>query len=146
GVDQFQTNRVARVVDQAESYLGGMTEAIRRAGDRQAEARVERFQASVRDMLRTVEDDPRDLTAARRYLGVYLMGARDATEKFADVYARSGDAAARSDYLMLLDDLEKNFVAKTRAMMEDSTTDLEVEIGVLRDRLQREGVQLDKSA
>mgnify|MGYP005840721743 CR=1 FL=1 len=145
GVDQFQTDRVARAVDQAESYLSAMTDAIRRAGDRQAEARLERFQISVRDMLRTVENDPRDLTAAKKFLSVYLMGARDATVKFADIYARSRDASARSDYMMLLSDLEEGFVAKTRKLMEDSNSDLEVEISVLRDRLQREGVRLDNT-
>ena len=146
GVDQFQTDRVARAVDKAESYLAGMSDAIKRAGDRQVEARVERFQTSVRDMLRTVEEDPRDLTAAKKFLSVYLMGARDATSKFADVYARSRDAGARSDYMMLLSDLEENFVAKTRSLMDNSNTDLEVEISVLRDRLQREGVRLDNNA
>lgn len=143
GLDKMQTDRVARVVDRAESYLSAMSEAIGRAGDRQAELRLERFQLSVRDMLRTVEDDPRDLTAARKYLGVYLMGARDATVKFADIYARSRDAQARSDYMMLLTDLEENFVAKTARLLEDNNSDLEIEIGVLRDRLAREGVRLN---
>lgn len=146
GVDKFQTDRVARVVDKAESYLSAMTDAIKRAGDRQAEARLERFQISVRDMLRTVEDDPRDLTAARRYLGVYLMGARDATVKFADIYARSRDPKARSDYMMLLTDLEENFVAKTRKLLADNNSDLEIEIGVLRDRLEREGIHLENNS
>lgn len=143
GVDSFQTDRVARVVDQAESYLKAMTDAIKRAGDRTAEARLERFQVTVRDMLRTVEDDPRDLTAARKYLGVYLMGARDATVKFADLHARAPNPAARDKYLSLLADLEQNFTAKTRALMADSTTDLDIEIEVLRDRLEREGVHLE---
>ena len=143
GINKMQTDRVARVVDKAESYLSGMTDAIKRAGDRQAEARLERFQVSVRDMLRTVEEDPRDLTAARKYLGVYLMGARDATVKFADIYGRSRDAGARSDYMMLLTDLEENFTAKTRKLLADNNSDLEIEIGVLRDRLAREGIQLD---
>ena len=40
-------------------------------------------------------------------------------------------------------DLEENFVAKTRSLMLDNNTDLEVEIDVLRDRLQREGVRLE---
>jgi hypothetical protein len=145
GVDAFQTDRVARAVDTAEGYLGEMTAAIKRAGDRQVEARVERFQTSVRDMLRTVENDPRDLTAARRFLTVYLMGARDATVKFADIHIRSRDAAAREDYMRLLSDLEQGFTSKTRKLMEGNATDLEVEISVLRDRLQREGVRLDNS-
>jgi 5-bromo-4-chloroindolyl phosphate hydrolysis protein len=143
GVDSFQSDRVARVVDQAEDYLRAMTDALKRAGDRQAETRLERFQIIVRDMLRTVEDDPRDLTAARKYLGVYLMGARDATVKFADLHARAPNPAARDKYLALLGDLEQNFTAKTRALMQDSTTDLDIEIDVLRDRLEREGVHLE---
>lgn len=145
GIDQFQSDRVARAVDKAEGYLKEMSAAILRAGDRQVEARVERFQVSVRDMLRTVENDPRDLTAAKKFLTVYLMGARDASVKFADIYARGRDTAARSDYMMLLTDLEEGFVAKTRKLMEDNNSDLEVEISVLRDRLQREGVRLDNS-
>lgn len=142
GVDTFQQDRVARVVDEAETYLGEMTDAIRRAGDRAAEARLLAFQGTVRDLITTVEEDPRDLTAARRFLGVYLLGARDATVKFADIHSRTQDAQARADYLSLLDDLEKNYAARTRAMMLEDRSDLTVEIDVLRERLQREGVRL----
>ncbi len=143
GVDTFQQDRVAKAVGEAEKYLAGMADAVRRAGDRQVEARVERFQTKVRDMIRTVEDDPRDLTAAKKYLGVYLMGARDASVKFADIYSRSRDAGARSDYMMLLTDLEESFNAKTQKLLLDDNSDLNIEIEVLRDRLQREGVRLD---
>jgi len=141
GMDAFQSARVARAVDKAETYLGEMTGAVTRAGDRQAEERVARFQASVREMLRSVEDDPRDLATARKYLTIYLIGARDATIKFADIYARSRDAGARRDYFALLDDLEENFTAKTRDLLRDDSTDLEVEVEVLRERLAREGIR-----
>lgn len=143
GVDTFQTTRVARVVDRAEEYLRAMTQAIAPTRDRALEARLERFQATVRDMLRTVEDDPRDLTGARKYLGVYLMGARDASVKYASLATGAPNSDARDKYLMLLSDLEQNFTAKTRALMADNTTDLDIEIEVLRDRLEREGVHLE---
>ena len=143
-IDEFQQDRVARVVDEAEEHLDAMLNAARRSGDRQVEGRVERFQVSARKLIRTVEDDPRDLTAARKYLGVYLMGARDAAVKFADIYTRSRDASARSDFMMLLTDLEESFGKKTQALLLDTNSDLTVEIDVLRDRLQREGVRLDR--
>lgn len=143
GIDQFQTDRVARAVEEAEKHLAAMTDAVRRAGDRGVADRVAQFQATVRDMLRTVENDPRDLTAARKFMGVYLMGARDATVKFADIYARSQSAQAKSDYLSLLTDLEQQFGAKTRKLLLDDHSDLTIEIEVLRDRLQREGVRTE---
>lgn len=142
GIDQFQQNRVARVVDEAETYLSEMSDAIRRSGDREMEHKVDGFKTVARDMIRTVEEDPRDLTAARKYLGVYLLGARDATAKFSDIYARSRDAQARRDYTALLDDLTDNFAARTRSLLVADRTDLTIEIDVLRDRLAREGVRL----
>ncbi|MEX0304123.1 MAG: 5-bromo-4-chloroindolyl phosphate hydrolysis family protein [Leisingera sp.] len=145
GIDEFQQSRVARAVDEAEESLAAMKDAALRARDRKVEARVEQFQAVARDLFRTVEEDPRDLTAARKYLTVYLQGARDATVKFADIYARSQDAQARADYLALLDDLEQNFAARTRKMLVEDRADLTIEIDVLRDRLQREGVHLDQN-
>jgi len=141
GADSFQSERVARAVDEAEAHLEAMGLAVARAGDRALERRVEAFQTTARQMFRSVEEDPRDLTAVRKYLGVYLLGARDATVKFADLYARRADAQARAEYVTLLDDLEQNFAAKTLRLMESDRTDLDIEIAVLRDRLTREGLR-----
>ncbi|PID35697.1 MAG: hypothetical protein CR993_08615 [Rhodobacterales bacterium] len=140
GVDEFQTDRVARAVNEAETTLAQMKDAILRAKDRKLEARVDRFAVTARQMFRTIEDDPRDLTAARKYLTVYLTGARDATGKFADIYARSRSDTARQEYEHLLDDLEANFSGKTQKLLDADRTDLNVEIEVLRERLAREGV------
>ncbi len=143
GADDFQSGRVAKAVDEAERHLAAMREAIGRAGDRRLEARVMRFQGSARALFRKVEEDPRDLPAARRYLSVYLQGARDATARFADLYARTRDEQARADYEALLDDLESNFEARTETLLLESRESLDVEIEVLRDRLKREGVSTD---
>jgi len=142
GIDDFQTDRVARAVEGAEKTLAEMQDAILRARDRKLEARVAAFADTVRHMFRTIEDDPRDLTAARKFLVVYLKGARDATVKYVDLHAHGDDAGARADYLALLDDLEDTFAARTKAFLADNRTDLDVEIEVLRERLAREGVAL----
>lgn len=140
GVDLFQQDRVARVIDEAEKHLTAMRAAISKTGDRVLEARVDQFQNAARTMARTVEEDPHDLTGARKYLGVYLQGARDATIKFSDLYTRKKDASAKANFEALLTDLETNFTARTEKMLLDDRSDMDVEIKVLRDRLQREGV------
>ncbi len=135
GIDAFQTSRVARAVEEGEKHLSAMKDAILRARDRQLETRVDRFANAARGLFRTVEGDPGDLTAARKYLSVYLLGARDATIKFADHYAQTRDPQARADYEALLADLETTFASRTTALLSNSRTDLDVEISVLRDRL-----------
>lgn len=143
GIDLHQQDRVARAVGTAEKHLTGMKDAIARVRLPALERRVDQFQATARDMFRTVEEDPRDLRSARRYLGVYLQGARDATVKFADIYTRTKDQKALQDYEALLDDLEKNFSNRTTALLEDNKNDMNVEIEVLRERLEREGIRTE---
>ena len=125
---------------EAEETLAEMTDAIRRAGDRHLVDRVNVFATNIRPLFRAVQDDPRHLTAARRYLGIYLAGARDATVKFAELHARAPDTSARRDYEALLDDLENQFALRREALLEDNRTDLDIEIEVLRERLEREGL------
>lgn len=139
----FKSDRVAKVVDEAEKHLSAMQTTISGLRDRRLSERVERFVATARKMCRSVEDDPRDLTSARKYLGVYLLGARDATTKFAEIYGKSRDTQARSDYEALLDDLEQSFTARTERMLLDDRSDLDIEINVLRERLEREGVRAE---
>ena len=140
GMDSFQADRVARAVDEAERHLAAMREAILRAGLPALERRVDDFAETARAMFRVVEEDPRDLASARRYLGVYLLGARDATVQFADLYARSKNAEARADYEQLLNDLESSFAKRTEKLLVDDKSSLDVEIEVLRERLARDGV------
>lgn len=138
GLDPFQTDRVARAVTEAEAHLTAMQDAILRADDRAAAARVAQFAASARALFRRVEADPGDLTAARKYLSVYLQGARDATVKFADHWAATRDPQARADWEALLTDLETTFADRSRALLANDRTDLDIEISVLRDRLKME--------
>ena len=140
GIDTFQTDRVARAVEAAEGHLAEIKDAALRAKDPVVMARVEGFQSAAREMIRTVEDDPRDLTAARKYLGIYLQAVRDATVKFADLFAATGDASARQEYFALLNDLQAGFAEKREKLLRSDRSDLDVEIEVLRDRMARDGI------
>jgi len=140
GIDPFQQDRVAKVVAEGEKHLKALRDAIARLDDARLTARTEAFAASARELFRAVEEDPGDLTAARRYMTVYLQGARDAGGKFADLWASSRDEQARAEFEALLDDLEANFTARTKALLESGREGLEIEIEVLRDRLARDGV------
>ncbi|MEK6216130.1 MAG: 5-bromo-4-chloroindolyl phosphate hydrolysis family protein [Boseongicola sp.] len=139
--DEFQTDRVARAVGEAERHLASMMNAIRGSGVPALVRRVDEFAETARQMFRAVEDDPGDLTGARRFLGVYLLGARDATIQFSELYVRTKNEEARADYEALLNDLEGSFAARTQKMLRDDKSSLDVEIEVLRERLAREGIK-----
>ena len=137
----FAARRILRTVDEAEGHIATMTKTLALIGDRKLSAHLGALTTSAEAMIRDLQDDPRDLTAARKYLGVYLMGARDATQKFVGLYEKTRDRDARADYESLIDDLVKNFNAQRQALLANDRDDLDVEIDVLRDRLRYEGVK-----
>ncbi|MHA1128398.1 MAG: 5-bromo-4-chloroindolyl phosphate hydrolysis family protein, partial [Alphaproteobacteria bacterium] len=141
GRNAFDNERAAKAIEKAEVTLAELNAAAAHFGDRALEARIERLGASVREVFRAVEDDPRDLTRARKFLGVYLTGARDATVKFADLYSRNRSTEARDDYVALISDLETSFHTHREVLLLDDRQDLDIEIEVLRDRLQQEGLK-----
>ncbi len=127
-------------IETARALLGEMKTAIAETGDRALETRVASLAASAEQVIARIERDPRDLRRARRFLSVYLVGARDAAVKFARAWAENPAPEMRADYAALLDDLERSFAAQADALLEDDRTALDVEIEVLRDRLKMEGV------
>lgn len=141
GAGSFQQDRVAKMIEEGQVHLDQMKDAIRRSGERRLEARVTMFEATVHELFDQVREDPAELGGVRRYMGVYLMGARDATVKFANLYARSQDPRARAAYEEFLNDLEKDFTARSRQLLEGDRSDLDIEMTVLRERLAREGVR-----
>jgi hypothetical protein len=140
GVDAFATERVARAIDQAEGLVRQVTDAAKRIGDRRLEGRIDRLCDQAREVFRLVEQDPRDLGRARTFLSVYLLGLRDATVKFAEIWTRSRDPQARAAYVDLLGDLETSFATHRTQLLLDDRSDLDIEIEVLRERLKQDGL------
>ena len=58
GVDELQTQRVVKAVEQAEKKLQSLTATIRGLNDRNLLERIESFAGTVRTMLRAIEADP----------------------------------------------------------------------------------------
>lgn len=122
-------------IDTARALIADMTRAADSFGDRALSDRVRALADSAAAVIARLERNPGEMRRARRFLAVYLVGARDATVKFAQ--AESADVDA---YRALLDDLEAHFARHRDTLTIESNADLEVEIAVLRDRLKMEGV------
>jgi hypothetical protein len=138
GLDPFQRERVERALQEAERHLAAIRTAISKSKDRQLEARVQVFAETAQALFAALQDNPSDLSAVRKYLGVYLKSALDATEKFVAHYSASHDETARTDYEALLQELQSNFADRRKTLIDGGRMELDVEIEVLRDRLSRE--------
>ncbi len=140
GVSSAEAERVHEALAKAEALITETHAAAESLRDRAITTRIDRLCAAAREVLRSVEEDPRDLRRARKFLSVYLKGARDAAVKYAHARERGDDPAITREFTLLLTDLEASFTAQREKLLLDDRADLEVEIEVLRERLKQDGV------
>lgn len=138
----FQQGRAERMIAEGRASLEQMKQEIRRCNDPGLEARVALFAGTVTHLFEQVSRDPGDLGRVRRYLGIYLTAARDATSTFARLHPQTRDQQAHDAYEALLVDLENGFSALSRKLREGDRADLDLEISVLRERLSRDGLNV----
>ena len=145
GVNSHEASRAAEAIERAEALLAEIKELARGIKDRRLNLEVENLAISVEDMFHNIEQNPGEYRNARRYLSVYLKGARDATSQFLNLPKPQQTASeAKDKYTALIRELDAGFRKKSQLLLEDKRSELDVEIDVLRDRLAAEGIKISK--
>ena len=131
---------VEEAIEEAEERLQGIDRAAADIADRPLRDRLGKLTARGRDILRRIEDDPSDLRRARKFLKVYLEGALEATRKYVRSQHDLGDSETYLKFRSLLDDMLTTFDRQHEKLLTNDRMDLDVEIDVLAERLDRETV------
>lgn len=131
----------ARLVAEAREKLQRLSRArYQIQGAPEMAQRLDGVRAWIEKILKRIEEDPRDLRRARKFLVVYLDGAGEVAEKYV-AYQQKGEAAAFAPrFAALLEEMERVSAEQHEKLLHNDTLDLDVQIQVLSDRLKKEGV------
>ncbi len=89
-----------------------------------------------RGILTLIEEDPKDLSRARRFLKVYLDGTARVTESYANTQNKSASTAALDqNFAEVLESIEATFDEQHKKLLENDQFDLDVKIEVLKAQL-----------
>ncbi len=138
GVDV--TDRVLEALTQAEASIAAIEQSTRNIRNAELNSRLRRIVAQARQILTMLEEDPRDLRRARKFLNVYLDGAKQVTEGYAKTHARVAAPELEDNFRRVLATIEDVFQEQQQKLLETDVTDLDVQIEVLTTQLKREGV------
>lgn len=132
--------RAAVALDEAYGRLQRIEDTNRLIRDREINERVAGILVWAHKVLTEIENDPRDVHRARKFLKVYLEGAEQVTKRFADLEQHPISAELEHNFRTLLVDMENTFAEQHQKLLENDILDLDVQIEVLTARLRREGV------
>jgi len=100
--------------------------------------RLEGITAIGQKILEEIERDPRDANRARRFLNLYLDSAEQVTRDYARTHREVNDPSLEQNFRQLLVEMETNFAEQHRKLLEHDVVALDVDIEVLRTRLEHE--------
>lgn len=136
----YSAHDVAEALEQADSKIQAIESARSKIGNTELKDRLERIVEQSRRILKVIEDDPKDLRRARKFLITYLEGAQNVTEGYARTHGYSDSSELEDNFRNVLVTIEEVFKEQYQKLLEDDLMDLDVQIEVLSTQLKREGV------
>ncbi len=141
-----QVGKVAALADEIIDAVGQDRKELRSA--RRAMAghilgqRIDRVVALTDRIIERIRQDPRDLRRARKFMNVYLDGAAQVAERLVRLQQNDRAAAAEMAPRMvaLLAAMERAAEELHQKLLANDTLDLDVQMEVLEQRIQREGL------
>lgn len=136
----YTTAEVVEAIKQAELKIADIDAAAQSIRNLELRGRLRRISKQAHKILRVIEEDPRDLRRARKFLYVYLDGAKTVSEGYVRTHQRSQSAELETNFRNVLITIENVFREQHAKLLENDVLDLDVQIEVLATQLKREGV------
>lgn len=125
---------------EAHAKIEGIEIASRSIRSAEFRERLDRIVAGAEQILAAIEANPRTLRRARRFINVYLDGARQVSVHYARIHPQDAPPQLEGHFRELLVNMEAVCNEQQRRLADNDLADLDVQIEVLATRLKHEGV------
>ncbi len=139
-IDGVTTEEVVRAIDEGQQAIAGIEAANRRIHHPELSQRLDRITRLAHKILQTIEEDPRDLRRARKFLTVYLEGAQRVSEGYARTHGPGQGGELEANFRRVLMTIEQVFGEQYDKLRQNNLLDLDVQIEVLKTQLEQEGI------
>ncbi len=140
GLVGVTADEIIDALDEAEAKIESIEDAAAKIEDPIIQGRFFHVADQTRGILKIIEEDPKDLRRARKFLKVYLDGARKVANNFAKGDHLQTDSTINSNIVEVLDTIESVIEEQREKLLRDDILELDVQIEVLQTQLKHEGI------
>ena len=142
GLSGVSSEELADAFDEAEARIASIRQAADKVlkKDPKLASRLQHIASGSEGILKIIEDDPQDLRRARKFLKVYLNGAQQVINKYANREQLQNNQTIDSNLRQVLDTIDTVIEEQHQKLLEDDVLELEIQIQVLQTQLKHEGI------
>lgn len=138
--DGYSGEEIMQALEQSSKKIRSIELANDKISNFELNQRIDRICEIADAILQEIENDPRDLRRSRKFLNVYLDGAKQVTEGYAKTHKNTQTGELEQNFRNVLETIETVFQEQHQKLLEDDVFDLDVQIEVLSTQLKREGI------
>jgi len=132
---------VIEITSNARKRVENIKKLQHTISDTTVNAKLDSIIKETQNIITAVEENPNDLSRARKFFKVYLHRTEMITKEYAsNVKSKNIDEKMRANYLHLLETVEETIYQQKERLNEDDITRLDVQIEALTKQLKNEGV------
>lgn len=138
--DGYSGEEIMQVLEESSKKIRSIEQANNKINNAELNQRIDRICDVADAILQDIENDPHDLRRARKFLNIYLDGAKQVTEGYANTHKNTQTGELEQNFRNVLETIETVFLEQQQKLQEDDIFDLDVQIEVLSTQLKREGI------
>jgi 5-bromo-4-chloroindolyl phosphate hydrolysis protein len=124
-------------LQEARSRMEALETLCGKMGDASIERALKRAIEDAEAIVRSIEEDPKNIRFVRRFLVVYLEGVRDVAQRYVALDEREKTPDARAKLSTVLQAAHRRFEEDLKRLKENETFDFEVRLETLKRQLEQ---------
>lgn len=137
----INSDEVIAALEEAEIKIQKIETASFNIKDIKVKNQLHRISSKAHDILHVIEEDPKDLRRARKFLNTYLDGTQRVINGYGDIQAKNIPNQKLDDsFREVLNTVESVFSEQHQKLLENDVLDLDIQIEVLQTQMKHEGV------
>jgi hypothetical protein len=127
-------------LETARCRIAALEETAGRVDHSVLRTHLERIAEHAGRIVARLSENPRDISTAQRFLAVYLDGALSVCQQYERTALQHGVTTLEPRFIDVLASIERVFEQQYQRLLADDILDLDVQIEVLKTRLDTEGI------
>lgn len=135
-IGDISAELVLKTLEEANSKIANIEQHLQKGfGDLELQRKLELALKKAQRIVDAIQEDPKDIRVARKFLLVYLDGLSNVTNSYMSMDDSEIQGETKEKLHTLLEDVEKRFDKELQRLKQNNAFDLDVNIDVLHQQI-----------
>lgn len=126
---------VLESIKEAKAKLASVRENLNKIKDNTLHEKITQAVQKASHIIQTIQDDPKDVRVARKFLIVYLDGMKKVTQSYTELEESDITVDTKERLHALMDDVQEKFDQELVRLKNNNAFNLDVHIDVLKEQI-----------